>query len=321
MSERPRPALLFVDDEQRVLNAMRAVFKNGYEVTLASSAAQALEEMKLRHFDVIVSDQRMPGMSGVEFLRLVRKLSPLSVRILLTGYSDAEAVVAAVNDVEADRFMKKPWDNATVKRMIGESVEVAVALRAADAARRGHVVRHGAPPRALAPQTRYGKDRLVVVDPDPAVHAQVELEFSGLYQVVHAPDLLACLRVMDERPCSVIICALDMDVPANRVFLMQLKQEHPEVIVITLSESVDSKRLIELINNARIFRFLKRSAGFQALVRALYAAFDLVRRHQADPLLLRRQEALPPPAELTRDPAAQEVMRRLGRRGRLPPEE
>ena len=298
MTQRPSlPALLFVDDEPRVLNAMRAVFKNGYDVTVAEGAAQALEQMKLRHFDVIVSDQRMPGMSGVEFLQLVRKLSPASVRILLTGYSDAEAVVAAVNDAEVDRFMKKPWDNATLKRMVGESVEVAVALRAADAARRGRVVRHGEPPAAALPEPRYGKERLVVVDSDPLVHAQIDAEFSGLYQVLHAPDLLHCLRIMDERPCSVIICALDMELQANRVFLMQLKQEHPQVIVITLSEGIDSVRLIELINNARIFRALRRTAGFQALIRALYAAFDLVRRHRLHPELLRRQAAQRPPRD------------------------
>ena len=285
MSERPR--LLFVDDEPRVLNAMRAVFKSGYDVTLAEGAAQALEQMKLGHFDVIVSDQRMPGMSGVEFLRLVRKLSPTSVRILLTGYSDAEAVVAAVNEVEVDRFMKKPWDNATLKRMVNEAVDVAVSLRAADAARRGAVVRHNAP--AVATRVAGAKDRLVVVDPDPQVHAQIEAEFSGLYQVLHATSLLECLALMKDQPFNVLICALDMDSQANRVFLMQLKQEHPEVIVITLSENVDSQRMIELINRARIFRVMRHSWGFQALVRALYAAFDLVRRQRAEPLLLRRQ--------------------------------
>jgi DNA-binding NtrC family response regulator len=311
-----RPRLLFVDDEPRVLNAMRAVFKSGYDVTLAAGAAQALEEMRLRHFDVIVSDQRMPGMSGVEFLRLVRKLSPTTVRILLTGYSDAEAVVAAVNDVEVDRFMKKPWDNATLKRMVGEAVDIAVTLRAADAARRGLVVRHGVPPVSA----RHGKDRLVVVDPEPLVHAQIEAEFSGLYEVLHAPSLLHCLALMEQRPCSVIICAIDTESQANRVFLMQLKQEHPQVIVITLSEGVDSQRMIELINNARVFRVLRRTSGFQALIRALYAAFDLVRRHRAEPLLLRRQAAEPPPDDLTRDPAARDVALRLRRIGRPPPD-
>lgn len=292
MTGAPQPKLLFVDDEPRVLNAMRAVFKSSYDVTLASGAAQALEQMKLRQFDVIVSDQRMPGMSGVEFLRLVRKLSPSSVRILLTGYSDAEAVVAAVNEVEIDRFIKKPWDNATLKRMVADAVDVAVALRAADAARRGLVVRYGEPP---SPPRPAGKEVLVVVDPQPLVHAQIEAEFSGHYHVLHAPSLVHCLELLEKRGCSVIVCALDMDREANRVFLMQLKQEHPQVIVITLSDGSDSQRLIELINSARVFRVLGRSHGFQALVRALYAAFDLVRRHRLQPLLLRRQRPEPPP--------------------------
>lgn len=130
--------------------------------------------------------------------------------------------------------------------MVGEAVDIAVTLRAADAARRGLVVRHGEP---SSPQRSAG---------------------------------------------SLLVCPLDMDREANRVFLMQLKQEHPQVIVITLSEGSDSQRLIELINRARIFRVLGRSSGFQTLVRALYAAFDLVRRHRLDPRLLRRQRPEPP---------------------------
>jgi DNA-binding NtrC family response regulator len=296
-----KASLLFVDDEPRVLNAMRAVFKDSYHVTLAISAADALALMEHQHFDVFVSDQRMPGMTGVEFLQLVRKLSPTSVPILLTGYSDVEAVVGAINEVEVHRFMRKPWDNATLRRVVSDSVDVALALRAA-AGKAGPV----------GPMGRAG---LVVVDPDPSTHALIDAEFSADYEVIHAPSLLDSLELMETRPFDVLVCTVNVESDTERVFLMQLKQEHPEIIVITMAGAPNSHRLIELINNARIFRFMKWPPDFRLLREYLYSAFDLLRRHKANPSLLRRQAAEPLPEELRKAPTTQEVLKRLRKAG------
>jgi DNA-binding NtrC family response regulator len=103
-----KPRLLFVDDEQRVLNSMRVMFRRNFDLYLASHGAEALDIVKENDIDVIVADHRMPQMTGVEVLSAVRTLSPRTVRILLTGYADLDAVEGSINDSEVFRFLTKP---------------------------------------------------------------------------------------------------------------------------------------------------------------------------------------------------------------------
>jgi DNA-binding NtrC family response regulator len=103
-----KPRLLFVDDEQRVLNSMRIMFRRQFDLYLASHGAEALDIIKDNDIDVIVADHRMPQMTGVEVLTKVRSLSPRTVRILLTGYADLDAVEGSINDGEVFRFLTKP---------------------------------------------------------------------------------------------------------------------------------------------------------------------------------------------------------------------
>src|SRR5215470_5004996 len=138
-----KPRVLFVDDEERVVNALRAIFRDGYDATVASSGEEALELVRTSHpFHVVVSDQRMPGMLGVELLRQVKLAAPSTVRLLLTGYSDLAAIVGSVNDGEVFRFVSKPWNQEDLQTTIAEAVTIAIALEASP------------PPRSTAPCTR-----------------------------------------------------------------------------------------------------------------------------------------------------------------------
>src|SRR5690606_16892768 len=119
-----RPRLLFVDDEQRVLNSMRIMFRRQFDLYLASHGAEALDIVKDRDIDVIVADHRMPQMTGVEVLTKVRKLSPRTVRILLTGYADLDAVEGSINDGEVFRFLTKPC----APKQLRDTVELAAKL-------------------------------------------------------------------------------------------------------------------------------------------------------------------------------------------------
>lgn len=120
-----RASLLFVDDEPRVLSSMRALFRREYDVTTATGGAEALEVLKRVHIDVIISDQRMPEMTGVELLTLVKELAPDTVRILLTGYADLGAIEASINEGEVFRYLVKPCPPAELKETIGLAVESA----------------------------------------------------------------------------------------------------------------------------------------------------------------------------------------------------
>src|SRR5688572_28948141 len=122
--EAHRPRLLFVDDEQRVLNSMRIMFRRQFELFLASHGAEALDIVRDKDIDVIVADHRMPKMTGVEVLSKVRAMSPRTVRILLTGYADLDAVEGSINESEVFRFLTKPC----APQQLRETIELAAKL-------------------------------------------------------------------------------------------------------------------------------------------------------------------------------------------------
>ncbi len=121
----PIPRVLFVDDEQRVLNSMRIMFRRRFELFLVTDGAAALEVIKGHKIDVIVADHRMPHMTGVEVLAAVRELSPQTVRILLTGYADLDAIEGSINDGEVFRFLTKPCPLAQLRESLELAVEAA----------------------------------------------------------------------------------------------------------------------------------------------------------------------------------------------------
>lgn len=120
-----RPRILFVDDEQRVLNSMRIMFRRQFDLFLASHGQEALDIIKKEDIDVIVADHRMPQMTGVEVLSKVRSLSPRTVRILLTGYADLDAVEGSINDSEVFRFLTKPCAPQQLKNTIEQAAKLA----------------------------------------------------------------------------------------------------------------------------------------------------------------------------------------------------
>src|SRR5690606_10802251 len=130
----PKARVLFVDDEPRVLTTMRMLFRANYQVFTAEGGAQALEMLKTQPVDVVVSDQRMPGMTGIELLRVARELNPNAMRILLTGYSDLSAIIGSINEGEIFRFVSKPWANEELTTTVARAVAAARASEAAAAA-------------------------------------------------------------------------------------------------------------------------------------------------------------------------------------------
>jgi DNA-binding NtrC family response regulator len=144
-----RGTVLFVDDERRVLTSMRAMFRRDYEVLLANSGQEALDLLRDHDVDVIVSDQRMPGMTGVEVLKRVKRVSPRSMRILLTGYADLKAIEASINEGEVFRYLTKPCPTEALKEAIALAVIAARDALAADATDLSAVPADDAEPEVL----------------------------------------------------------------------------------------------------------------------------------------------------------------------------
>ena len=114
--------LLLVDDEQNILASLRRLLRrDGYTILSAASGQEGLEVLAANPVDVIVSDQRMPGMTGVEFLRKAKDMHPESVRLVLSGYTDLQSVTDAINEGAIYKFLTKPWDDAMLRANIEEA--------------------------------------------------------------------------------------------------------------------------------------------------------------------------------------------------------
>lgn len=122
--ERPvrQRTLLLVDDEENIISALRRLLRrDGYRILSANSGAAGLDLLLQNDVDVIVSDQRMPGMSGVEFLREARQHRPDSVRMVLSGYTEFQSITDAINEGAIYRFLTKPWDDEQIRTNITEA--------------------------------------------------------------------------------------------------------------------------------------------------------------------------------------------------------
>ena len=114
--------LLLVDDEANILASLKRLLRaDGYQILTALGAEQGLELLASHRVDVIVSDQRMPGMSGVEFLRRVKVLHPATIRLVLSGYTDLQTVTDAINEGAIYKFLTKPWDDSHLRANIQEA--------------------------------------------------------------------------------------------------------------------------------------------------------------------------------------------------------
>lgn len=116
--------ILFVDDEKNILGSLSRVFrKEGYGIMLAESGECGLDLLRHNSVAVVVSDQRMPGMGGVEFLKKAREASPDTVRMMLTGQADMADIAGAINEGGVYRYITKPWDDEELKHIIKAAVE------------------------------------------------------------------------------------------------------------------------------------------------------------------------------------------------------
>jgi YesN/AraC family two-component response regulator len=116
--------LLLVDDEERILRSLQRVLRSeAYQISTALDAASALRLMETETFDVVTSDQRMPGMSGTELLRIVKDSHPRTIRIMLSGYSDFDSIVGAINEANVSKFLPKPWDNDELRTLVASLIE------------------------------------------------------------------------------------------------------------------------------------------------------------------------------------------------------
>lgn len=123
-AQAPERSLLMVDDEENILSALTRVFRReGYRLHRATSGSAGLQILEQHPVDVIISDQRMPEMTGVEFLGLVKDRFPNTVRIVLSGYTDLNSVTEAINKGAVYKFLTKPWEDELLLKNVREAFQ------------------------------------------------------------------------------------------------------------------------------------------------------------------------------------------------------
>lgn len=268
--------ILFVDDEERIVNALRSVFRAHYHVFTATNGPEALEFVRKFQPHVVVSDQRMPEMTGVELLRRVKALAPNTVRMLLTGYSDLAAIVGSVNDGEVFRFISKPWDNQEIQKIIADAAAIAFDLAAT-----------AATPPILPDRMEAG---VLVIEAQDEILRTVTRLIGGACPVYHAKSLDGGLGQLETHETALIVADV-----ANRgeeiiAAFKALKSERPEILSIVVTEASDSELVIELINQAQIFRFINKPVNPELLRQHVQAALIRYQSFKQNPHLTRQHQ-------------------------------
>ncbi len=257
--------VLFVDDEERIVNLLRLGFLSTYQVFTATGGEQALGIIRNNAIDVIVSDQRMPGMTGIELLTCVRKESPNTVRLLLTGYSDLSAIVGSVNEAEVFRFINKPWKQDEIRATLAEAVEIAQIK-----------VPQTVPLAALEQQDKKliaGRHAgILLLDANESDRLQVAETLGDDYLLHHASNIQEALHILENNDIGVMVGDALLDEDDAGDLLHVLKNNFPEIITVMLMRSADSDLVVRLINRARIYRFATKPIRQTVLQLAVSAA-------------------------------------------------
>ena len=273
--------LLFVDDEERIVSLLRTIFRQNYEVHTATSGAEALQIISKMHIHVIVSDQRMPGMLGIDLLSRVRQLSPNTMRVLLTGYSDLAAIVGSVNDGEVFRYINKPWDHTEIKEIIAQAAEIARTTAYAPVLVPHETVAVKSPMMASAAS-------LLVIDDNVDVINSISGMFQNVYGVHGARNIAQAIEILEQHDISVIITDTHVNNEDTTQLLRILKTQYPLILAILLTEAQDAEMVIKLINQVQIFRYANKPIRRGALQLSVKAAINQNVIYKNNPALLAR---------------------------------
>lgn len=260
--------VLCVDDEPSIVRSLQWLLQKQFEVLTATSGAEAIELVKQHDFDVVISDQRMPVMTGVEVLREVRRLSPRTMRILLTGYSDMHAIVRSVNESEVFRFINKPWNIAELPKVVDQAINIAKTQPVEDTA---------AELTEDAPLVANG-ERILVIDDDPEMGRAVADIVGSSAKVSFTRNLADAVGILNSEPVSVIVSETRVgSIDATRLVRL-MKSKHPEIVTVMLTGESDADTITTLINQGQIYRFVPKPIRSGYLKLVLHSA---LRKHNA----------------------------------------
>lgn len=283
MNHEKKYSVLFVDDEKRILTALRSIFRREYTVYIASGGEEALAILAEHQIDVIVSDQRMPNMLGHELLAKVHQHYPKTMRLLLTGFMDKEAIIQTINEGEIYRFINKPWRNDDIHKTIAEAA-LASEFDLVDN------IDHAA--ISAEEKSTFLRD-IAGNNPDQGVVMmgssqelrnqirQVCREHGiNIYGTQNIPQAVGVVSARSAIGVAIIELPVNADEAMQTISM--LKEKRPELISIVLANETDAETAVELINSGQVFRYLAKPLENTKLEQVIEQAFtrhSVVKNH------------------------------------------
>jgi len=271
--------LLLVDDESRILRALKALFRSEYQVRTTTDCSEALEILSHERVHTIISDQRMPEMRGVDLLNKAKYISPNTMRLLLTGYSDIPSIMDAINEGEVFRYVTKPWGQDEICSVVSEAMEISNKLFDADQAT-GF--------KDADTELVSAKTEILVLDSQTAIYNMVNKLFCETCMIHYSGSIENTIEVFAQHPVKVVIVKVPQGNNEYLSFLKLIKREHPSIVTIAVMADNDAGDIINLINQGQIYRYIPQSVPLGRTRISIQSAIKYANSLSANPVLAER---------------------------------
>jgi response regulator RpfG family c-di-GMP phosphodiesterase len=313
MTQRPvKLKALFVDDEPMILEGLSQLFDMTYDVYTACSGQEAIDYARQTpDLAIVVSDQRMPGLKGIDVLRAIKEISPDTIRILLTGFADADAILDSVNVGEVFRYVRKPWNPDELTALL--SLAAATYLdRKKIKAKAQPKIPEPAPSLSALPSlqnlalpelqkqqtieenfldrlakfsehsverafhSESGKPKILVVDDEQGVLTALSQLLSDSYEVFTARSADEAMELL-RKDSFMTLLLTDQRMPkkTGTDFLIESREMAPLVPKILITAYTDVEDIIRLINEGQIYRYIQKPWDPEKLRATIHEAIEI----------------------------------------------
>lgn len=276
-----KPKIAFIDDEPRILRSLKMHFRQSHDVFTTTDATELIKYVSEHDVQVVISDQRMPDKQGTEVLRDIKEASPNTIRILLTGYADLNAVIDSVNDGEIYRYITKPWQNDELKKIVNKATEIAQQTQ--DITQN---MKQGEESQSF--MNASSKRNILVLDDDESIYQEIKNQFKSTYTVSWASNLEQAAKLLQKKKFGVTITDATLNEENITPIVYALKNIQPDLMVLMLTEFKDAHMVIDLINKGQVYRCLPRPTNFSIMSISLDRAFEHHERLVQQPILATR---------------------------------
>ena len=278
-----KPKIAFIDDEPRILRSLKMHFRQSHDVFTTTDASELMKYVSEHDVQVVISDQRMPDKQGTEVLRDIKAASPNTLRILLTGYADLNAVIDSVNEGEIYRYITKPWQNDELKQIVNKATEIAQQTQEIT-----QNTMQGNDTQKVSGGSTGSNRNILVLDDDESVYQQIKSHFKSAYTVSWASNLEQAAKLLQKKRFGVTITNSTLNKENITPIVYALKNIQPDLMVLMLTEFKDAHMVIDLINKGQVYRCLPRPTNFSIMSISLDRAFDHHERLVQQPILAAR---------------------------------